>query len=91
MDQIEMIPKRLNIKRALITPASETTALINYSELLNILEVEYKEGHRVYHYLDVEPSVWDQYKSIVESGGSSGSFVNQRIKPFYKAIEIEPS
>ena len=76
-----------NKKNKIFTPGSETTVLINYSDTLHILEVEFTGG-RVYHYLDVDLSTWEEYKSIVQSGGSSGTFVNKKIKSFYDAVEI---
>lgn len=79
--------KRLSLQNHLPTPGSETTLSINYSEELNILEVEFRGG--IYHYLNVEPEVWEAYKSTVESGGSSGRFVNYEIKPFYEAVQVE--
>lgn len=81
-----MAAKRLSRKNRLLTPGSDTTVAINYSEESRTLEVEYKGG--VYHYLDVEQEVWEEYKSIVESGGSSGRFVNFRIKPVYEAVQV---
>ena len=80
--------KRLSHKNAIYTTQSDTTVLINYSKELKILEVEFIGG-RVYHYFDVPLPKWNKYKTVIESGGSSGEFVNQQIKPFYKAREIE--
>lgn len=74
--------KRLDRKTALYTPDSGTTVLINYSETDRILEVEFTGG-RTYHYYPVEPEVWERYKDIVQSGGSSGNFVNTVVKPNY--------
>lgn len=56
--------------------------MINYSEPAHVLEVEFTGG-RTYHYHPVEPKVWEHYKDIVNSGGSSGNFVNTVIKPNY--------
>jgi hypothetical protein len=81
-----MAAKRLSRKNRLLTPGSETTVAINYSEASRTLEVEFKGG--VYHYLNVEPEVWEEYRSIVESGGSSGRFVNFQIKPFYETVQV---
>ena len=82
-----MSNRRLDNKNIVLTPTSETTVMINYSHPLQILEVEFTGG-RVYHYLNVDLSTWEEYKSIVESGGSSGIFVNTKIKPYYDAVEI---
>ena len=78
---------RLGGSNLISTPDSGTTVYINYSNALNILEVEFAGG-RVYHYKNVEPEIWEEYKSEIESGGSSGTFINTRIKPFYEAKEI---
>ena len=83
----EWINKRLRNKNAVFTPGSETTVMINYSDPLHILEVEFTGG-RVYHYQNVDLSTWEEYKSTIQSGGSSGIFVNTKIKPFYEAVEI---
>jgi hypothetical protein len=82
-----MKKKRLDKKTAIETPASGTTVLINYSTSRSILEVEFRGG-RVYHYKKVERPKWEEYETIVLSGGSSGIFVNTKIKPFYEAEEI---
>ncbi|MDP9229958.1 MAG: KTSC domain-containing protein [Bacteroidota bacterium] len=79
--------KRLSHKYAIYTGLSGTTVLINYSKELKILEVEFTGGH-IYHYFDVPLSKWNKYKTVIETGGSSGEYVNQQIKPFYKAEEI---
>ena len=82
-----MKTKRLNGKNTLKTPGSQTTIMINYSETDQTLEVEFTGG-RLYHYKKVEPEVWEEYKAEVNSGGSSGIFVNTRIKPFYEYEEV---
>lgn len=79
--------KRLNKRTAVLTPASSITTLINYSEDLQILEVEYTED-RIYHYKDVELEKWEEYKSWVEEGRSSGQFLKKYITPFYIADEL---
>ncbi|WP_423148063.1 KTSC domain-containing protein [Rubrolithibacter danxiaensis] len=81
--------KRLSEENAIYTPGSGTTVMINYSFKKRILEVEFTGG-KTYHYLNVEPDVWKSYKSEVESGESSGQFVNFRIKPFYEFVLINP-
>ncbi len=82
-----MKAKRLNRKTAIYTPVSGTTVRITYLPDREILEVEFVGG-RTYHYLDVAQSTWDDYKAVVAGGGSSGTFVNKTIKPFYESIEI---
>ena len=90
-----MIVKRKHVhkkpgrKNLLFTPESATTAALNYSDDLKILGVTYRDNNRVYNYLNVPVGVWEEYKELIQSGGSSGKFVNTRIKPFYKAVEIE--
>ncbi len=81
--------KRLSRRTVIYTPTSDTTILINYSEDLSILEVEFRDSNSIYHYLDVELDKWEEYKAWIEEERSSGAFVNKYIKPFYKAIEIE--
>ena len=84
----EAMNKRLNRKGALRTARSDTTNMINYSETLRRLEVEFKNGG-VYHYLEVEPEKWEEYRDWVISGNSSGWFVNKKIKGFYDEEHIK--
>jgi hypothetical protein len=84
-----MATKRLHRKNAVYTPKSGTTTMINYSEEKEILEVEYKENGRVYHYLEVEQEMWEKYKAAIFAGESSGSFVNKQIKPNYEGHEVD--
>ncbi|WP_207427399.1 KTSC domain-containing protein [Pedobacter sp. SYSU D00535] len=78
---------KLNSSNRLETPASGTTVYIDYSEKLRVLEVEFR-GSRIYHYLNVEPQMWERYKLEVLNGGSSGTFVNTQIKPLYEYVEL---
>jgi len=80
--------RTLSESNKIYTPESESTIFINYSYSLNKLEVKFR-GNKIYHYRNVEPLVWEEYKSVVQSGGSSGVFVNKKIKPFYEVDEIE--
>lgn len=82
-----MKQRRLSRKNAIYTPTSGTTIMINYSEISHTLEVEYT-GNRVYHYHEVNPLLWEEYKFVIEAGGSSGKFVNTKIKPFHEDQEI---
>lgn len=82
-----MKDKRLNTKNKLSTPKSGTTAYIDYSTKNKILEVEFTAG-KAYHYLEVELPVWEEYRELILAGGSSGEFVNRRIKPEYRFREI---
>jgi hypothetical protein len=79
--------KILTNKNRIATPASETTIAVNYSPSSQVLEVVFTGGH-TYHYLKVEPEVWEEYKNTLLQGGSSGSFINKRIKPFYDDIKL---
>lgn len=82
-----MKDKRLNTKNKTYTNKSGTTIYIDYSEKRKILEVEFTRDN-VYHYLKVEPLVWEEYKELILSGGSSGEFVNQNIKFKYAFRKI---
>ena len=72
----------LNSAQKLYTPSSGTTIYIDYSASKQILEVAYTGG-KVYQYKGVDSLVWEEYKQVIQSGGSSGKFVNSRIKPVY--------
>lgn len=85
---IQVRRRRLTNKDKVYTPTSETTVSLNYSPVSEVLEVEFKGG-KVYHYLHVKPEVWDQYRITVRTGGSSGGFVNEQIKPNYEMLRIE--
>lgn len=78
--------KRLPRKNAVYTPDSDTTILINYQKEKQILEVEYTGG-RVYHYHRVPQEIWNEYVEIIKTGGSSGTYVNQQIKPRFGDYE----
>jgi hypothetical protein len=78
----EKILKRLSRKNLVATPNSGTTTFINYDNKTSTLEVGFVDG--IYRYFNVPPEVWKQYKALVESGGSSGQFVNFIIKPAYE-------
>lgn len=80
--------KRLTNKNRVYTPSSETTISLNYSPVSETLEVEFTGG-KIYHYLHVKPDVWEDFRATIMSGGSSGVFVNRRIKPFYDDVRLE--
>ena len=82
------IVRTLSEGNKVFTPDSGTTVYINYSYALNILEVQYTGSTKIYHYKEVKPELWEEYKSVIESGGSSGVFVNKKIKPFFEVEEI---
>ena len=79
--------KRLSWRNLITTPESGTTTFINYDNEKNILEVGFADG--IYHYFNVPQNVWKEYKIFIESGGSSGKFVNVIVKPFYKCQKLE--
>lgn len=85
---IQMRRKRLTNKNKVYTPKSETTISLNYSPVSEVLEVEFTGG-KIYHYLEVRPEVWEDYLTEIRMGGSSGAFVNARIKPFYDPVRLE--
>lgn len=80
--------KRLTNRNRIYTPSSEAIVYVNYSPVSEVLEVEYTGG-KVYHYLRVKPDVWEDFQNTIKSGGSSGVFVNKRIKPFYDDVRLE--
>ena len=83
------ISRRLNRRKALLTPDSGTTVLINYSEATKTLEVEFSNENKVYHYWEVPPEIWEEYREWVLEKKSSGWFVNKRIKGNYDEKRIE--
>ncbi|NII24126.1 KTSC domain-containing protein [Pseudoflavitalea sp. X16] len=80
--------KRLTNRNKIYTPSSETTVSLNYSPVSEVLEVEFTGG-KVYHYLKVEPEIWDEFVTLIKSGGSAGIFVNKRIKTYYDDVRLE--
>ena len=83
-----LVMKRLPVKTAISTPVSGTTEMINYDPKSRVLEVQFTGG-RVYRYFQVPLSVWREYKDIVASGGSSGTYVNVHIKPKFRYEEAK--
>ena len=82
-----MIQKRLNSVNKLYTPKSGTTVYADYIPERRVLEIEYKNG-KIYRYYDVEPEIWEEYKETIQSGRSSGVYVNFNIKPHYEFEEV---
>jgi hypothetical protein len=80
--------KRLSRKHAVYTPRSGTTVMVNYDAGRHILEVQFVEGD-VYHYLHVPVKVWNELETVIKTGGSSGTFINKRIKPNFEYKKIE--
>lgn len=85
---IQVRRRRLTNRNKIYTPGSETTVSLNYSPVSEVLEVEFS-GNKVYHYLHVKPEVWEDYQKTIRLGGSSGSFVNEQIKPNYELVRVE--
>jgi hypothetical protein len=79
--------KRLSRKNAVYTPNSATTQSINYDVNHHLLEVAFTSGE-IYQYLHVPASLWNEYKQVIQSGNSSGTFLNTRIKPIYTYVKI---
>jgi hypothetical protein len=77
----------LNNKNAVYTAQSGTTRRVNYDRKKQVLEVQFIEGD-IYHYHHVPEKVWEDFLSVINSGGSSGTFVNKVIKPFYKFEKV---
>jgi lysyl-tRNA synthetase class 2 len=63
----------------------ESTAVesVGYDARTRTLEVEYVGGG-VYRYLDVPPRV---HETLMRAD-SHGSFVNRRVKPYYRCLRI---
>jgi len=77
----------LNTSNKTLTPISGTTAYIDYSNEKQILEVAFRGGH-IYQYFGVDIIAWQEYKQVIDSGGSSGKFVNSKIKPIYLSYQL---
>jgi len=72
----------LNTSQKILTPQSGTTIYADYLEDKQILEVAFTGG-KTYQYYGVDNLIWEEYKQVILSGGSSGQFVNYKIKPIY--------
>ena len=81
--------KILNPRNRIYTPASSITSFINYSGSSEILEVKFKESGKLYHYFHVQEDIWEEYRSEIMSGSSSGKFYNRKIKPVYEYEEVD--
>ena len=81
--------RQLSVINKVETPDSTSTVFINYSYPLKILEARYRDNSNIYHYKNVEPEVWEEYVAVIKSGGSSGKFINTRIKTIYDFDMIE--
>ncbi|WP_256011556.1 KTSC domain-containing protein [Desertivirga xinjiangensis] len=81
-----MKTRLLNTRNKIVTPSSGTTNHVDYAEHKQVLEIAYTGG-KTYHYYNVDLNVWNEYRTEVLNGGSSGVFVNTRIKPVYHNYE----
>lgn len=66
---------------------SEALRSISYNEEKHILEATFA-NNRTYQYLKMPKKVWEDFLKTVKAGESAGAFINKRIKPFYKYVEI---
>jgi KTSC domain len=76
--------KRISKKNAVYLN-SEALKMINYDKGKNVLEAMFTNGI-TYQYLDVPESIWADFLTVIYSGKSAGTFINTKIKPFFKYI-----
>jgi hypothetical protein len=69
------------VKRAPV--ASRSLASVGYDRATNVLEIEYRSGD-VYRYFAVPASTF----AAMLAADSIGAFVNQRIKPRHRCLEV---
>jgi hypothetical protein len=67
--------RTLNFTR--VTSGAATS--IDYYEELEIVEIEYKTG-KIYHYLFINKTVWDQFLELARKGKGLGSYISQDFK-----------
>ncbi len=72
---------RQDLERTAIS--SSSVADIGYDPETQVLEVGFIKGG-VYQYYGVPPAVYDEFFYA----GSKGTFLNQRIKPFYAYAKV---
>ncbi len=63
--------------------ASQSLASVGYDRATNVLEIEYRSGD-VYRYFAVPASTF----AAMLAADSIGAFVNQRIKPRHRCVEV---
>jgi KTSC domain len=66
---------------------SDALKMINYDEDEHILEATFN-NNRTYQYLQVSNKMWTDFLNVIYSGASAGAFLNKKVKPFYKCIEV---
>ncbi len=66
---------------------SEALKAVNYSKEKQILEATFNND-RTYQYLRVPKKIWKDFLTIIKSGESAGTYINQKIKPFFDCVEI---
>jgi len=66
---------------------SEALKMISYDEERYVLKATFN-NNRTYQYMGVSNAVWVDFLNTIYSGASAGAFINKKIKPFYKYIEV---
>ena len=93
---------RLGTKNFIKTPLSDAIASIDYSPKSKLLEIEYKDNNKIYHYLNAKKDIYEnilELKKINETLStpqmkvsaekySIGRFVNQEVKPKHDYYEL---
>lgn len=65
------------------TPQSSSIRMAGYDARRRVLTVIYVDGD-AYDYFEVPRSVWENYETEIDNGGSAGEFVNYLVKPYYR-------
>lgn len=103
----QLYPKhqgRLNTENFIRMPSTAITS-IDYSSKLKLLEIEFRDNQKIYHYKNVEKDVYEELlhlKKLRESESglpeaelekrySIGKFVNQKVKPEHDYYELKIS
>jgi len=95
---------RLGTKK-FVTVDSDAVTSIDYSQKLKLLEVEFRDNQKIYHYLQVSKSIYEnllKLKKIKESlkvsgekdpehNYSIGKFINLEVKPRYDYYDLSVS
>ena len=58
---------------------SRAAISIDYYPKLKIIEIEYKTG-KIYHYLNINKSVWNKFLEFANKGKGLGTYINQDFK-----------
>lgn len=67
----------------ILTTNSSNIEKFRYNVEYQVLEVEFKSG-AMYQYFDVPPGIYQEFVSVVRSGGSAGKYLNSSIKGYYR-------